>query len=164
MSELKWVPVVTATLPYPVSANAYWRTRIVFPKARGEKPFVQTYVSPEAKKFKESVGWLLRNAGVRQALQCRVRVDYQLRPNCPKDWKTRVRKDPLWWADTVQRIDVDNAAKVLLDAMKGFVFEDDAQVWKTVGEVLEPQEGVEACVVVRICRGVKEHPQGGLDL
>jgi Holliday junction resolvase RusA-like endonuclease len=87
-------------------------------------------------------------------------VELQLRPHCPKDWKTRARKDPLWWADSVQRLDVDNTIKVTLDALKGIAINDDAQVWKTSAEVLEPEEGVEECLVVRISRGVKEDPRG----
>jgi crossover junction endodeoxyribonuclease RusA len=96
---MKWVPAVTVKLPYPVSANRYWGERIVYPKVG--KPFINHYVTPEAKQFKESVGWLLRNAGVRQVITGRVRVDLQLHPHCPKDWRTRAKKDPLWWADTV---------------------------------------------------------------
>jgi hypothetical protein len=41
---------------------------------------------------------------------------------------------------------------------------DDFWIWKDTGEVMEPTEGVDACLVVRICRGVKDNPQGGLPL
>ncbi|WP_428573570.1 RusA family crossover junction endodeoxyribonuclease [Ramlibacter sp.] len=146
-----------------MSANAYWGSRVVLlPKPRA--PIVQTFVTHEARKYRETVGWMLRAAGVRATIPGRVRVDIQLRPHCPQDWKKRARKDPLWWADTVQRLDIDNCRKVLLDAMKGIVFEDDKQVWRDSGEVMEPEEGVEACVVVRISRAVKDEPQGGLAL
>jgi len=164
--SMKWVPAVTVRLPYPVSANAYWRTRVITPKQgpNAGRPMASTYVSREAEQFKESVGWLLRNAGVRQMLQGRVRIDIQLYPPCPQDWKTRARKDPLWWADSVRRLDLDNARKVIYDALKGIAIEDDVQVWKDTGEVMEPEEGTDASVVVRICKAVKDNPQGGLPL
>jgi Holliday junction resolvase len=180
MSGMTWVAAVTVKLPYPVSANRYWRTRVVLPsmdkiaaafKEGGlkglctfvaEHAFVNTYVSTEAKNYKEAVGWLLRNAGVRRVLEGRVRVDLQLHPHCPKDWRTRARKDPLWWADTVQRLDLDNARKVVTDALKGIAIVDDCWVWKDTGEVMEPDEGVEACVVVRISKALKDNPQGAL--
>lgn len=160
---MQWVPAVTVKLPYPVSANRYWRDRVI-PAKGNRAALVQRYISPEARQFKESVGWLLRNAGVRQVITGRVRVDLQLHPHCPKDWKLRAKKDPLWWADTVQRLDLDNCRKVVTDALKGIAIEDDVQVWKDTGEVMEPVEGVEAHLVVRICRAVKDNPQGGLPL
>lgn len=161
-AAVKWVAAITVKLPPPISANRFWRTRVVM--LPGRDPIVQTYVSAEAKQFKESAGWLLRNAGMRAPITGRVRVDLQLWPHCPKDWKTRERKDPLWWADTVQRIDADNAIKVTLDALKGIAIEDDKQVWRTSVEVMEPDEGVDECVVVRISTCVKEHPQEALAL
>jgi crossover junction endodeoxyribonuclease RusA len=160
---MKWVPAVTVKLPYPISANRYFRDRVI--PAKGQRAaIVQRYVSQEARQYQESVGWLLRNAGVRQVITGRVRVDLQLHPKCPQDWRARQKKDPLWWGDTVQRLDVDNLNKVLIDALKGVAIVDDVQVWKLTGEVMEPQEGVEPCVVVRISRGVKDNPQGGLEL
>ena len=39
---------------------------------------------------------------------------------------------------------------------------DDVQVWKDSGEVMEPVEGVEEHIVVRISRCVKDNPQAAL--
>lgn len=182
MTPITWVAAVTVKLPYPVSANRYWRTRVVLPsmdkiaaamkqgglkglcKFIADHSFVNTYVSTEAKNYKEAVGWLLRNAGVRQQLTGWVRIDLQLRPACPKDWAKRQRQDQLWWASTVQRLDLDNTRKVVYDAIKGIAIEDDKQVWKDTGEVLEPQEGTDPYVVVRISRAVRDNPQKGLEL
>lgn len=150
---------VTVTLPYPPSNNRYWRSRIVTPK--GAEPFVHHYISPEGKQFKEAVGWLLRSAGVRQPFPRRVQVDLQLWPHRPQDWAKRMKADPLYWADTVQRLDLDNARKALNDALNEIAIKDDKCIWKDSGEVMEP-DGREACLVVTITPLVKANPQGAL--
>jgi crossover junction endodeoxyribonuclease RusA len=147
---------IVVTLPYPISGNRYWATRIVTPK--GGKPFVSTYVTPEAKQFKESAGWLLRAAGVRAPFVGRVHVHLELWPHRPLDWAKRAKLDPLYWADTVQRLDLDNCRKVVTDALKGIAIDDDRQVWKDSGEVMEP-DGRDACLVVTITPLVKVNPQ-----
>jgi crossover junction endodeoxyribonuclease RusA len=159
---MKWEPVVTVRLPYPVSENRYFRDRIVTPK--GKPAFIQRYVSPEAREYQKQVRLHLRVAGVRQTIKGRVRVDIQLYPHCPQDWRTRARKDPLWWDDTVQRIDLSNARKVLNDALNEVAIVDDFWIWEDSGKVMEPRQDVEACVVVRISRGIKDNPQAALDL
>lgn len=159
---MKWEPAVTVRLPYAISANRYWGRRQVTP--RGKPAFIQDYVTPEARAYKERVGWMVKAAGMIRPITGRVRIDIQLHPHCPQDWRTRERRDPLWWADSVQRLDLDNVNKVLLDALKGVAIVDDAQVWELTGKVMEPQPDVQACVVVRICRGVREEHQAALDL
>lgn len=168
--------MITVTLPYPPSANRYWRSRVVFPKMEAmtaayktggvrclldllqKDTFVSTYPSAEAKVFKESVAWMLKAAGVREPMAGRVQVDLQLWPHQPKDWKTRARKDPLYWADTVQRLDLDNARKATNDALKDIAFGDDKCIWRDSGEVMEP-DGREACLVVTITAIVPPAPQ-----
>lgn len=163
---MNWQPAVTVMLPYPVSANAYWHSRVFTPKDGPHKgrQIVSTFATHEATAYKRSVRQLLVVAGVRRPIEGRVRLDIQLHPHCPKDWRTRERKDPLWWGDTVQRLDLDNVNKVLLDALKGVAIVDDAQVWELAGKVMEPRPDVQACVVVRISRGVKDNPQAALEL
>lgn len=46
--------MITLTLPYPVSANRYWQTRVIKPKG-GKFYQAMTYVSTEAKEFKALV-------------------------------------------------------------------------------------------------------------
>jgi|GEM_PF-209322 len=125
-------PEITLVLPYPPSANRYWRHRAM---PRGG---IQTYVSKDGKQFRESVHWLLRGAGVRNPLQGRIGIAYTLYPNRPQDYRTRMRKLGEAWQDTVQCIDLDNAQKALLDALKGVAFEDDAWVRKIQAERAEP--------------------------
>lgn len=158
-STLREGAPIRVTLPYPPSANRYWRTRVITPKAGS--PIVSTYVSSEAKQFKESADWLLKAAGIRSPLAGRVHVHIELWPHRPLDWAKRAKADPLYWADTVQRLDLDNCRKVVTDALKGIAIEDDRQVWKDSGEVMEP-DGRDACLVVTITPLVKESPQESL--
>ena len=139
--------MIELRLPYPISANRYWATRVVTP--RDGKPFVNTYVTPEAKEFKEAVGWIARAAGARQPMQGRIAIEFTLHPKLPQDWKTRMRRDPAGWPDTVQCMDLDNANKVLLDALKGIVFEDDSWVRQILAKRGEPRPDGELVVAVR---------------
>lgn len=139
--------MITVTLPCPVSANRYWASRIVQPKLGSV--FVSTYVTPEAKRFKKSAERLLRQAGVRSALPGRMHVDIKLWPHRPLNYRKRMREHGDLWDDTVQRLDLDNARKVINDALKGIAFDDDKCIFKDSGEVMEP-DGRAACVVVTI--------------
>lgn len=133
--------MITLTLPYPISANRYWRS---FPhKSTGR---TITVVSPEAKSYKSEVGWIAKQAGIRAPLLGRISLQYTLHPKRPLDWERRQRNDPSGWEDTVQCIDLDNAQKVLLDALKRIVFADDRWVREIHAYRGEPRE--RACVVV----------------
>lgn len=145
--------MITATLPWPVSANVYWRTRVV-------KGVAMTYVSAEAKAFKEQVGWLLRAAGCTHPIEGRVAVSLTLYPHRPLDWEKRMRKFGAAWDDSVRSIDLDNAIKVTLDALKGIAFEDDAWVRRIEAKRAEPDG--EARVVVTITPIVTAQPQTAL--
>ena len=152
--------MITVVLPPAVSANRYWAHRIITPK--GGRPMALTYVTAEAKAYKEQVGWLLKAAGVRQALQGRVEVHIAMYPHRPLDFKKRMAKDPLHWDDTVQRLDLDNCRKVVNDALKEIAFADDKCIFKDSGEVMEP-DGREACLVVTIRPYVRAaNPQSSL--
>ena len=95
---------ITLTLPYPISANRYWRT--FMPK--GFKAPVTT-ISKEAKDYKAAVAMIARCAGIRKPITGRVAVSYVLYPQRPLDYIKRMRLDPMGWDDTVQCIDLDNA-------------------------------------------------------
>jgi crossover junction endodeoxyribonuclease RusA len=143
------------TLPYPLSANRYWRTYM----PKGFKAPV-TVVSAEAKAYKAQVCGLARIAGVKAPIAGRVAIDVRLYPNRPQDWAKRAAKDPMAWDDTVQCLDLDNANKVLFDALKGVVIEDDRWVRRITSERMEPDG--EARVVVTITAIHPEPVQGGL--
>lgn len=153
--------LIQITLPPPISANRYWAHRVLKSKETG-KWMAMTYVTTEAKQYKEAVAWLLRAAGVREAMKGRVQVDIQMYPHRPLDYKKRMRDDPLYWDDTVQRLDLDNARKVVNDALKEVAFADDKCIFKDSGEVMEP-DGRDACLVVTIRPYVRAvNPQASL--
>lgn len=152
--------MITIKLPYPVSANRYWASRVITPK--GGRPMALTYVTAEAKAYKEQVGWILKQHGVRAALPGRVQVDIQMYPHRPLDYRKRMKVDPMYWDDTVQRLDLDNCRKVVNDALKDLAFADDKCIFKDSGEVMEP-DGREACLIVIIRPYVRAvNPQGSL--
>lgn len=124
--------MIRLTLPYPISANRYWRT--VWPKGC-QRPV--TTVSNEARKYKTAVRKIALEAGAKP-IKGRVKVFYTLYPHWPKDWQKRMRKDPVYWDDTVQCIDLDNAQKILFDALEGVVFENDKLVRRIEGKRVEP--------------------------
>lgn len=129
-------------LPYPVSANRYWRTRAV-------KGVAMTYVSSEAKAYKSQVAIVAKLAGIIQPMQGRVAVSYILYPKRPLDWVKRATKQPNDWDDTVACLDLDNAQKVLLDSLKGVVFEDDKWVRQIDAIRAEPDGEARIVVMVR---------------
>ena len=151
--------MIQLTLPYPISANRYWAHRVVTP--RGGRAMAMTYVTPEAKAYKDQVGRLAKAAGIRAPLTGRVHVDLKLYPHRPLDWVKRAKVNPLYWADTVQRLDLDNARKVVYDALKDIAFGDDKCVWDDAGHVMEP-DGRDACIVVTITPIRLDQPQGSL--
>lgn len=138
---------ISLNLPYPISANRYWATRII--KMKGAlKPTAMTYVTPEAKAFKDLVHKLAVAAGVRAPINGRVAIAYTLHPHCPQDAHRRMKRDPVGWEDTVQCIDLDNAQKVLLDALKGVAIEDDKWVRKISAERGTPVDGGKLVVTI----------------
>lgn len=148
--------MIELTLPYPLSANRYWRSFV----PRGHARAIVT-LSDEAKAYKQEIGWLAKKAGIRTPLAGRVAIEIRLYPKRPQDWERRARKNPLAWDDDVQCIDLDNANKVLLDSLKGIAIEDDRWVRRIVAERMEPDG--EARVVVTITPlALPAHPQGDL--
>lgn len=117
------------TLPYPVSANRYWRHT-----PRG------VYVSKEAQDFKTHAGFIARLNGFPEPLTCRVRLGLTLCPKLPADWHRRAKKDSEWQSK-VHSYDLDNVVKVTLDSLNGVAYVDDAQVWEIIARRGEPVEG-----------------------
>jgi len=102
-------------LPYPVSANVYWRTIVAKLQQRAI-----TFVSDEAKAYKRECGWLAKAAGLRSPLAGPVELRVALVP------KNRVC------------MDLDNSLKVVIDALNGIAYADDAQVYRIVANRMEP--------------------------
>ncbi len=94
------------SLPYPVSANRYWRH--VIRRIRGRLQAC-VIVSDQARAYREQVAWMC-NAQKVKPFGGDVQVVLRLYPN-----KGRC-------------MDVDNAQKVTLDSLQGFAFRNDNQV------------------------------------
>lgn len=147
--------MIVLTLPYPLSANRYWR-----PVPIGKH--ITIVPTKEAKAYRTEVAAVARIEGIRKPLTGRVAIDIRLIPHRPQDWQKRMRLDPITWDDTVQCIDLDNANKVLLDSLKGVAIEDDKWVRKLTSERVEP-DGGEARAVVTITQLVlPANPQADL--
>lgn len=145
--------MIRLTLPYPLSANRYWR-----PVKLGAH--ISIVPTKEAKAFRADIAALCRTQGVRAPLAGRVHVDVKLYPKRPLDWQTRQRKLGAAWDDGVMCIDIDNANKVLLDSLKDVAIEDDKWVRRLTAERMEPDG--EARVVVTITPLPVAQPQGDL--
>lgn len=126
---------VVLVLSKVISANDYWGQRVIPGTSR-----VTVFVTHEARKFREEVGWIARAAGLRQQFAHRVWVDIKVYPARPQDWAKRTRRDPEYWDDTVRCVDLDNARKVLLDALQGIAYTNDKAIWRDSGERMEPDE------------------------
>lgn len=107
--------MIRLVLPYPVSANRYWRTVVNRKTGRA-----MTFVSQEAESYKTEAGWIAKQAGVKAPLSCNVVLGFKLVP------KNGVC------------MDLDNALKVTIDALKGVVYVDDKQVYRINAERAEP--------------------------
>ncbi len=125
--------MILLTLPYPISANRYWR-----PVHIGNH--ITIVPTKEAKQYRLDVARICADAGICEPLSGRLAVAVRLFPQRPLDFKTRQRKFGEAWDDDVRCIDLDNANKVLLDALKGVAFEDDRWVRRLQSERMEPDE------------------------
>lgn len=109
------VEAVKLILPYPVSANRYWAQHV--PKGWTR---AVTYVTAAAKAYREEVGWIAKQAGLRRPVAYPLELRFTLVP-----------------ANGV-RMDLSNALKVAEDALQGIAFVNDKQTRKIVAEVLQP--------------------------
>lgn len=112
--------MITLTLPYPISANRYWRHYNV----RGR---LVVAISAEAKKFKAEIQTIALSHGLKP-LVGRLEARISVFPPLPKDWVARSKKNALW-GYSVRCIDLDNAQKVMLDALEGILYENDNRFW-----------------------------------
>lgn len=150
--------MIVLSLPYPVSANRYWASRVV--KVKG-KPMPMVYVTADAKAYRAEVAEICAAHGIRAPLAGRLAMRLHLYPHRPLDWRNRQRKLGALWDDTVQCIDLGNAEKVLADALQGIVYEDDKHIRRLNLERMEPDEHG-ARVVVTIEQIHVEQRQGDL--
>lgn len=106
-------------MPYPVSANRYWRNfngRMV--------------LSCQATKYKRSVGATYAVEGGKYHHNISVEVAIRLHPKLTKNG-----------LPSKTRIDLDNCLKVVLDALNNVAYRDDSQIVKIVAEIAGPVVG-----------------------
>jgi crossover junction endodeoxyribonuclease RusA len=133
--------MIRLTLPYPLSVNRYWMPVKM-------KNHLAVLPTKEGKQYRAQAQAMCRAQGVVKPITGRVHIDVKLYPKRPLDWQTRQRKLGAGWDDGVMCIDIDNANKVLLDALKDVAIEDDRWVRRLTSERMEPDG--EARVVVTI--------------
>ncbi|HGO7526607.1 TPA: RusA family crossover junction endodeoxyribonuclease [Neisseria meningitidis] len=115
----KGMRVMRLILPYPVSANRYWRIW----RNRAVR-------SAEAAAYKKTVRRIAQEAGAMPS-EGSVAVRLRLIPKANKDGSAN---------KTV--IDLDNALKVALDALQGIAYHNDRQVRRIAAEYAdEPKQG-----------------------
>ncbi|KVR27819.1 endodeoxyribonuclease RusA [Burkholderia ubonensis] len=141
--------MLTVKLPYPISANRYWHPVRIGPR-------ITIVPTKEAKAYKAEVALLCHAAGMKP-ITGRVHVHLDLYPQRPQDWQKRMRQHGAAWDDTVRCLDVDNARKVVYDALNGVAFEDDGRIWSDSATRREPDG--EARVVVTISSIATANPQ-----
>lgn len=137
------------TLPYPVSINRYFKTRVVTKYINGKKvAFPNVYISTEAKQYKTTVGTLYLSKKYPK-IHGKVDVEWWLYPHRPLDWSQRAERDFQNWELSVEQLDIDNPTKILLDALKDVAFDDDKMVRNLFCHMMEP-DGKGARIVVSI--------------
>lgn len=147
MSTPTWI-----RLPYPISANRYWATRVVAPK--GKRAMAMTYVTEEARMYRANVANIVRSNGI-TCTGGRVHLAIDLYPHRPQDWAKRAAKNPSGWDDDVRCIDLGNCEKVLSDALNGIAWTDDKQLRKITLTRRTPDE-LGARVEIMILRAMEE--------
>ena len=108
--------MIELLLPYPVSANLYWR------HARGK-----TYRSAAANDYRMHIVLAVRKAGLFSPLAGDLAITYTLHPLKPKDAAKRERMLGADWHSKVRCIDLGNCEKVASDALNGVAIIDDSQ-------------------------------------
>ena len=122
-------------LPYPVSANRYWRTCV----PKGWKR-AMTFVSKEAEAYKQAAEREAKRAGLIVPLDGYIDLDITLHPKMPQKMKN---------PDEVRCMDLDNCLKVSIDALKGIAYGDDDQVRRITAQRGQPMPHAALVVIVR---------------
>lgn len=129
-------------LPYPISLNAYKDTRVVNSRGRS---MVLYYLTAEAKAFKAECQRIAAHCNIKPILGP-IEYELELYPHLPQDWRTRAKRDPMFWDSTVRCIDSDNAVKVLLDALNGIAWTDDSMIFDGRQRRMVP-DGQSMCIL-----------------
>ena len=145
VDRLAQKPIVLE-LPYPLSTNRIWNPITIRGKKSGKARSLNV-LTTEAKAYKARIANICAMAGVVK-IWGRIELEMWLYPQRPQDWEKRRREDNETWDDTVRCIDRDNAPKLVIDALKDIVFDDDKWIWDQSIRRMEPDGA--ARLVVRI--------------
>jgi crossover junction endodeoxyribonuclease RusA len=129
----------SVTLPYPVSANRYWRSY-----GRGGRAIVTLSAEAAEYKARAAIAW-----GAEKPIAGRIALHVRLYPARPQDWAKRAAQSPGAWDDSVRCLDLDNALKVAIDALNGIAYVDDSQIKRLTAAVGEPVQGGGLSIKVR---------------
>lgn len=113
-------------LPYPVSANRYWRRAGKF-----------THVSAEAKEYKRAVATIAATSG-QKLISGDVHISIAFLPKPNKDGKP-----------SKVRMDLDNVLKVAIDCLQGIAYANDSQVVSLEASICPPIVGGALIVSVK---------------
>jgi crossover junction endodeoxyribonuclease RusA len=102
--------MIRLTLPWPISINAYWKSRIL--NRCGAPPIVSTYVTAAGVKFqKEVLAAVIQQLGQHSPLRGRLKVSMR------------------FYQPTARKCDISNYVKTTEDALtKARVWIDDEQI------------------------------------
>ena len=112
-------------LPWPPSMNSYWQQRVITPKGKNSRPFVQVYVSDKGKQFQlDVIAAVQQQLGQHQPIRDRLSI--------------RVK----WFPPDRRGRDIDNPLKPLLDALaKAGIYENDKQIRRCAMEFCDVVSG-----------------------
>lgn len=124
--QIRGLTMTKINLPYPISANRYWR-----------RSGHVMHVSTEAKRYKQNAH-LLAIAAKMRLIDGDIFLSVRVSPKLTKKG-----------TESKVLLDLDNCLKVLIDCLIGIAYTDDKQVRKIVAEYAEPIQGGGVEVEVR---------------
>lgn len=130
------------TLPFPISANDYWGTRVIYkwsPLKARKVAMPCVYKTTEATLYQNQVQTIYRAKG-HTRIKGKIDIEWWCYPKRPLDWYKRKEHDPENWEMTVRQPDIDNINKVLIDALKNVAFDDDIWVRHLTCSMMEPDD------------------------
>ena len=127
---------VKLVLPYPVSANRYWRSFV--PKGWTR---AVVHLSDDAKAYKNAVGWIAKQAGFKSPTDKPIEIGKIILVPPATRMRKAAGSDELVEVKNGTVLNLDNALKVTIDALNEIVYVDDEQIKRIRGpiEYGEPQ-------------------------
>lgn len=139
MQEIKF------KIPGPAKAKERPRARVMYSHG---KPIAQIYTPKNTQGYEANIRACFARQIGDVRLAAPIRATILVIHSVPKSYPKRRREDCLMGAvPHTGKPDLDNIAKVVLDALNGVAYDDDAQVTELL---IRKQYGPEPCVWVRL--------------